>query len=203
MNYIEFNNQLKPFGVFSLTDIEKIFPNFDKRRLFEWKQKGYISKIKRAYYYFSDIEIKESFLYRIANKIYHPSYISMESALSYYGFIPEGIFTITSICTMNTAKQETELGLFSYQHVKPKLFFGYTLMQINGITIKVAEPEKAILDYLYLGKIQDIEDLNALRFNLDQLKERLDYLKLESYSTIYGSKVLNQRIKYFKNIIDA
>ena len=203
MKYLEFYQQLKPFGVFSTLDIKKIYPRFDKRRLVEWQGKGYITKVKRAYYYFNDIEVNESFLYKIANKIYAPSYISMESALTYYGFIPEGVFITTSVTTMNTAKQETGLGRFTFQHLKPELFFAYQIVSMNDNRIKIAEPEKAILDYLYLRKVPDIETLQGLRFNIPQIKEKLDFSKIEAYCSLFGSRVLNQRVTYLKTMVNA
>ena len=38
----------------------------------------------------------------VANKIYSPSYISLETALSYYGLIPESVYALTSVSTRKT-----------------------------------------------------------------------------------------------------
>ena len=122
MNYLEFRKSLNEFPVFSIKDIKKRHPDFDNRRLVEWQHKGHIQKIRREYYCFVDRKKDEQFLFFAANKIYSPSYISMESALAFYNLIPEGVFMTTSISTRNTASYNTPLGDFSYNHVKPSLF---------------------------------------------------------------------------------
>lgn len=203
MNYLEFEKSLKKFPVFSIKDIKKRFPDFDNRRLVEWQQKGYVQKIRREYYCFRE-KIKDvQFLFFAANKIYSPSYVSMESALAFYNLIPEGVFMTTSISTRNTASYNTPVGDFSYNHVKPTLFFGYRLLKVDGLAIKIAEPEKVILDYIYLKKLNSEDDINALRLNKFQINELVDFDKLDQYQTIFNSKVLENRIILLKEIFNA
>ena len=203
MNYLAFEKSLREFPVFSIKDIKKRYPDFDNRRLVEWQQKSYIQKIRREYYCFQERKKDEQFLFFAANKIYSPSYVSMESALAYYNLIPEGVFLTTSISTRNTASYNTPVGDFSYNHVKPPLLFGYRLLQNDGVAIKMAEPEKVILDYLYLKKLNSEDDIDALRFNEIQIKEIVDFHKLDKYQRIFNSKVLDKRIKLLKEIINA
>ena len=80
MNYIQFRNALRDFPVFSTSDIRVAFENFDRRRLSEWQKKGYIIKVIKGHYLFADVDIDETTLSAIANKIYRPSYISFETA---------------------------------------------------------------------------------------------------------------------------
>src|SRR3989338_3736025 len=147
MQFIELRQQLKDFMVFSLQDIRKIEANFDLRRLSEWQDKGYIKMIRQGYYIFFDLVINEQVMFLIANKIYAQSYISLESALSYYGLIPEGVYAITSIYTRKTEKFKTMIAEFFYRKLKPELFFGYKLINIAEQQYKIAEIEKTILDY--------------------------------------------------------
>lgn len=203
MNYIEFEKALKTFPVFSVKDIQKHFPNFDSRRLVEWQQKGYLLKIKRGYYCFAQRNRGEQFLYFAANKIYSPSYISFESALAYYNLIPEGVFTLTSATTKNTANYASTLGDFNYRHIKPALFFGYKLLNEKNFTIKIAEPEKVILDYFYINKINNIEEIEALRFNEIVANEIISFDKLQAYQKVFNSKILDNRIRMFIQIINA
>lgn len=203
MDYLSFERALRIFPVFSTTDIKKRFPDFDGRRLVEWQQKRYIIKLRREYYCFADRRKEESFLFFASNKIYSPSYISLESALAYYGLIPEGVFLTSGISSGNTAKYQTPFGEFSYNHLKPSLFFGYRLIRINDSTIKMADPEKALLDFIYLKKIDTTEAFEGLRLNVTQLKEILDYIKLNDYQKLFKSRVLNKRIALLKNVINA
>ena len=149
MNYIQFRELLKDFTVFSVNDIENTGLIFHRRRLNEWQKKGYIQKIIKRYYVFSDLAFTEQTLYEIANRIYAPSYISLEMALSYYHIIPESVYEITSVSTRRTYKFTTAIADFSYRTIKPELFFGYDIVNDGRRCFKIACLEKAILDYFY------------------------------------------------------
>ncbi|MBL4653400.1 MAG: hypothetical protein JKY53_11160 [Flavobacteriales bacterium] len=203
MNYIEFEKSLKIFPIFSVKDIQKRFPNFDSRRLVEWQKKGYIVKMKRGYYCFDGQKKREHFLYYAANRMYAPSYISLESALAHYNLIPEGVFLTISVTTKNTASYDTFSGNFEYRHLKPTLFFGYKLLKEKEYTIRMAEPEKVILDYFYLNKLNSEDDVEAMRFNEVLVAELVDLDKLKRYQSVFNSKILDKRIRMFLNVTDA
>ena len=184
--------------LFSTTDIRKAFPSFDARRLVEWQHKGYIHKIINRWYKFSEVPTEERLLLWTANRIYHPSYVSMETALSYYGLIPEAVYTITAVSTLKTKSFDTPLGTFSYRHVKPALFFGYRILDWKGFPIKMAEPEKVILDYLYLNpQLNRKEDWQGLRLHQESLHELINVPRLEEYLTLFRTKTLDQRVSQF------
>jgi len=88
-------------------------------------------------------------LYSIANKLYQPSYVSLETALSYYGIIPEVVYAVTSVTTKPTREFKTPKSVFSYQRIKKSVFAGYSPVTIEGHVVLLAEPEKALADYLY------------------------------------------------------
>jgi len=203
MNYLMFKKALEQFPVFSVQDIRKQFNDFDNRRLVEWQEKGYIKKLRRGYYCFNEVEKGEAFRFFSANKLYSPSYISMESALSFYNLIPEGVFTTVSLTTRNTTAFSTPMGSFSYRNVKAPLFFGYRLLNIRGHTIKMAEPEKSILDYFYLNKIDTPDMLEGIRLNGAQIHDMLDFNKLHQYAGVFQSKILQRRIQLLKKMINA
>jgi len=73
MNFVSFKNSLRDFPVFSMADIRAAHGDFDRRRLSEWQKKGYIKKIIKGYYLFSEVTIDEGMLSAIANKIYKDS----------------------------------------------------------------------------------------------------------------------------------
>ena len=83
-------------------------------QLNQWKNKGYIKKIIDKYYYFSDIEIDELFLFFAANKIYSHSYISFETALAFYNLIPESVYIIRSASARQTYIFQSEIVEFQY-----------------------------------------------------------------------------------------
>ncbi len=174
MQFLEMHNQLKEFTVFSLADIRAVDSHFHRRRLNDWQDKGYIKKIIRGFYIFSDTKLAEPALFEMANKIYAPSYVSFEMALSYYGLIPEGVYGITSAATRKTSRFKTAVAEFSYHTLKPRLFFGYRLVTHNDKHFKIASPQKALLDYLYLHpSIENVQDFESLRLNKPVFFERV------------------------------
>jgi predicted transcriptional regulator of viral defense system len=203
MNYIMFENAFKSYPVFSVRDIRKRFTDFDSRRLVEWQQKGYLAKVRRGYYCFEGQQKGEYFSYIAANKIYAPSYISLESALSYYNLIPEGVFMTTSVTTRNTANYDTSVGDFVYRHIKPSLYFGYRLIRNQDYTVRMAEPEKVILDYFYLNKIGGAEDVEGFRINEYALQELIEPVKLTRYQQMFNSIALDKRIQIFLNVMNV
>ena len=198
MRFIDFKAHFGIFRVFSVADIRKWDPGFDTRRLVEWQQKNYILKIVNRWYMFSDIVPDENFLFLAANRIYSPSYVSFESALTYYRLIPEGVYTITSATTLKTQQWTTPIGTFAYRHMKPSLMFGYRLININGQQFKIAEPEKLILDFLYLNtNLQNAEDLEALRINREELEALVRIKRLMETLAIFKNKKLDKRVDMF------
>lgn len=203
MNYLSFKNSLEQFPVFSLKDIRKQFPAFDNRRLVEWQEKDYIVKLRRGYYTFKEGDRGEAFVYFTANKLYTPSYISLESALSYYNLIPEGVFTTISLTTRNTMEYATPVGSYKYRNVKKQLFFGYKLLNLKSLTIRMADPEKCVLDYLYLHKIDTPDMLEEMRLNVNEINDLFDFDKFHHYASLFNSKVLRKRIRLFQKMIHA
>lgn len=209
MTFLELQDTFREFTLFSTIDLEKRFPGFDRKVLVEWQKKGHIKKVRNKWYVFSDKTFRERDLFFIANKIYDPSYVSLKSAFSYYNFIPEGVFQITSISTRKTKQFDTPIGFFRYRNMKPVLFWGYRLeRQMSGNShtswIKIASPEKAILDFCYLNpKYEDELDFEGLRFNWEEFGEKVDLNKLNSFLKYFDSGTLNKRITKLLNVFYA
>ena len=101
----------------------------------------------------------------IAFLLYQPSYLSLESALAWYGFIPEIVYGYTSVTAKIPRTFENVFGRFIYRHVKSELFWGYVEMKTDHGPFLLAEPEKALLDYFYLNlaRINKEEDFENIR----------------------------------------
>ena len=202
MRFMSFREKLKDFVAFNLSDIRKIDADFDLRRLSEWQDKGYLKMIRRGYYAFIGIEINDPVLFLIANKIYTPSYVSLEMALSYYNLIPEAVYGVTSISSRKTNHFKSDFGEFFYRHVKPQLMFGYKLIGYQGKIFKLAEPEKAVLDFFYFNThIEAEEDFEGLRFNSEEFVENSDKDKIKNYLSAFENKKLAQRVNKFLSYI--
>lgn len=172
MRYFEFRKKIKDFPLFETRDLKLILGEEFNRSflnlLKNWEESGHIIKIRKGLYLLEDANdlIDPIFL---APKIYQPSYVSLETALSYYGIIPEAVFTTTSVTTRKTKEFHHSLfGKFSYQKIKRNAFGGFETFNKNGFSYKLALPEKAIVDFLYLNrKILDgtQEQFESCRFN--------------------------------------
>lgn len=201
MRYFTFRNHFIEFKVFSVTDVKKAFPGFDSRRLTEWAQKNYITKIINKWYVFNEVPVDEYLLMRISNCIYQPSYLSLASAMSFYQLIPEGVFTNQSVTSLKTKLFNTVIGRFEYRSMKPSLFFGYTILHKNGLPVLVAEKEKALLDYFYLTpSLRSKGDIVSLRLNTEIL-QTFDWNKVKEYALMFDSTVLNKRILWINQIV--
>lgn len=199
MQFLLFKELFKDYTVFSLNDIRSVEPGFHRRRLNEWQEKGYITKIIKGNYRFSNGVLNENVLFETANRIYAPSYISFEMALSYYGLIPEAVYGITSATTLRTRSFATQIGEFIYRTLTPHLFFGYQIVEYHDRKhFNVASPEKAILDYFYLSpSVKTPKEFESLRINGEVFRERLSQATLFEYLDRFGQKTLARRITNF------
>lgn len=176
--------------VFSFDDLNTLFPletneNL-KKALYRWRKKGWIASLKRGLYEISfpkDSLIPDLY---IANRLYSPSYVSLETALSHYSIIPEISMAVTSITTKPTRRFRNKHGLFIYRTVKPECFKGYSSEKSGSFDIFMAEPEKALMDWLYF-KTYRTHKLNLSEERLDvNIIAKLDKNKMTAYSGLYG-----------------
>lgn len=196
MRYLEFYHSLKDFTVFSLNDIRRVERNFYRPRLIEWQRKGYIKKLIRGYYVFSDAQVDEGVFFEISNKIYAPSYVSLQMAFSYYGLIPESVYEITAVATRRTYQFQTSLAKFVFRTIKMDMFFGYDLIEHRERYFKMASPEKAFIDYLYLNpSIRAKEDFEGMRINREPFCRLIDKRLIQKYALRSGQPGLSERVK--------
>lgn len=198
MIVLDFLNRFRRFPAFSVRQVELAYPGFDRDNLLHWQKKGYIIRIRNGWYSVKGCISSEQHLYWASNKIYAPSYISLETALSYYGWIPEAVFTMTSVTTRKTKTFDTPVGQFRYSSIKPSLFFGYRIVYFEGLGTRIAGPEKALLDFLYLNpQIKTVDDFESYRLHLDQMREHIDRETLANYCTLFDSRALSERVHTF------
>ncbi|MCK5725027.1 MAG: hypothetical protein KAI84_21005 [Gammaproteobacteria bacterium] len=179
--------------IFSKNDIVLAGGKIFDYQLTRWVKKGYLLKIKNGIYIFKrDYEkIKGE---EIAAALYQPSYLSLDSALAAYGFIPEIVYSYVSVTGKTNRTFDNKFGHFIYRHLKTELFWGYREVRTSSGWYLIAEPEKAILDYLYLNlsKINSESDFENLRFNEDRLCETLNRDKFLQYLQAFEIKKLKR-----------
>ena len=124
----------------------------------------------------------------IANKLYGPSYVSFESALSYHGLIPEAVYTIASACFQRKTKIfSNELGDFSYDYIPTNPFF---MGVINKEGILIATGLKALFDLIYIRRksYQTIDELeDDLRIEKSLLQNKISNFSSAEIQTLAKS----------------
>ncbi|MGV8096929.1 MAG: hypothetical protein AB2L24_34155 [Mangrovibacterium sp.] len=201
MNYLEFKNRMFDLGCFSVHQVYAWKPDFDRNNFIRWVNKGLLIRLKKGYYTFPEYKSKPDFALYFANRIYRPSYVSLHSALAFYGIIPEAVVQITSVTSLKTASFTNDFGEYSYKNVKGELMFGYDLKPIaDGRTLQLARPEKALLDLLYLYPFYNTgQELENLRLDEDFLQDELNRELLEEYLLKYNNKSLENRVQLLIN----
>jgi predicted transcriptional regulator of viral defense system len=197
MDYLTFKERMYPMGCFHINQVLLWEKDFDRNNLTRWCRKGRLVKLRNQYYTFPECLSMPDFARYVANRIYAPSYISLHSALSFYGMIPEEVVQITSVTTLKTARFQNDFGTFHYQNVKTPLYFGYEIKTTqNGRGILFATPEKALLDLLYLNSYYKTEqDMEELRLDEDFMQNEFNRERFSDYLTRIGSKALEQRVR--------
>jgi predicted transcriptional regulator of viral defense system len=203
MQYQSFKNQVRGYPIITggllnwLGEDERVLRN----QLSRWNKQGLIVQLKRGLYLLNrNDRVKEPSRFFLANQLVFPSYVSLESALSYYHLIPEAVYQITSVTTGKPAQYVSPEGDYAFRHVKESLFFGFdAIRDERGFEVFMAEPEKALLDFFYLNLPQfsptDAEVFSESYRFLGQ--EILQPRRLAEYASRFASKKLQQITQLF------
>ena len=201
MTYTQFYNQWHSLGCFSVNQLHAIVPTFNRSNLYQWQQAGYIVPLRKGWYAFADyVQLPDSARY-FAGKMCAPSYISLHATLASYGIIPEAVVEITSVTTQKTCRYENAFGQFSYQTVRPRLFWGFEPKTMrDGKQYMMATPEKAIIDLLYLyPQYATEEDMRELRLDEDWMQDELAKERLMGYVERIGSPIIKKKVRLLLN----
>lgn len=121
----------------------------------------------------------------IANHLCAPSYVSMSSALRYYGLIPEAVYTMQSMTLKHARSFDTPLGRFEYRYISKEAFsVGLTSIQKEGFAFVMATPEKALCDLI----------ANSAKVNLRYVKDVEIYLEEDIRMEMENFRQLDPKI---------
>ena len=182
----------------SLLRVGDVSPVDIASQLSRWVAAGKLISLRRGVYVVAaPYRRSEPNAFEIANVLVRPSYVSLESALSFYGLIPEAVFVTTSVTTARASTFDTPAGRFDYRHVSPEMLWGYADVAITDdssrATALVARPEKALLDLVYVRPGADAASfLRQLR--LDRLDD-LDLNVLEREARRSGKPKLLRAVR--------
>ncbi|PIK14724.1 hypothetical protein [Halobacteriovorax sp. JY17] len=156
-------------------------------------QKGDLIRVRKGLYLLG--EEKELYCSSvIANYLVDPSYVSLESALSFYGLIPEAVYTTTSVTTKSSSSIKTPVGQYSFSHLKTSYFnFGFYRVRDGEYKYLVATPLKALMDYIVLmkKKYSSVEGLvEDLRFDFDEFL---------TYKKFVNKEKVNEMLKVYRS----
>ena len=166
---------------FSLETLRQVFPSLSRiaQKAQALEQNQEIIRLKRGMY-IANPQCNNNILVTelIANHIYGPSYVSMESALRFYGLIPEMVFNSISLTTGTARTYHNDVGTIRYIHCNKQYFsIGLTYAQCEGTSFIIATPEKALCDKIiftpnlnlrYRSEIATFLE-EDLRFDTDEL----------------------------------
>ncbi|MBI4431650.1 MAG: hypothetical protein HY587_08075 [Candidatus Omnitrophica bacterium] len=198
MEYLTFSSQIKKHKllIFTLRDVKNLFPNEHektiKNNLSRWVSKGYCGRLRRDLYEFtepgSDRDIPDLY---VANRLYEPSYVSLETALSFYSIIPEVASAVTSLTTRPTRAFRNKYGSFYFRTCKPEAFLGYHIVSYEGFKVTMAVREKALADFIYY-RLRSGLTLNLSEERLDKkILRRLNWKKVLRYGSYFNDKTIS------------
>ncbi len=173
------------------------------------EQSGKIIRLKRGLYVVdpsvSHVPLSSEL---IANHIYAPSYVSMSSALRYYGLIPEAVYTSQSMTIKHSRSFDTPIGRFDYLYMSREAFhIGVTIINKQTYAFMMATPEKALCDLIAnspmvnLRYLKDVEVYleEDIRLDMEEFM-KMDTSIFEQYAQVgKKGKSIQTLIKYLKN----
>ena len=167
------NRALSEIGSVPVTTsiIESLYPELkaqDKKVV--WLEKnGYIIRLKRGLYVVNPEHSGKTLSSElIANHLYAPSYISMSTALRYYGLIPEAVYVHQSMTVKHSRSFQTPIGSYDYKYISRKAFsVGVRSIHKGDYAFLMASPEKSLCDLI----------ANSSKVNLRYMKDVEIYLE--------------------------
>lgn len=198
MDYISLSSALRSHKmyIFTLKDVKNFFPDGKvktiKNNFIRWLSKGYFVRLKKDLYEFIEkgSELKIPDLY-IANRLYGPSYVSLETALSIYSIIPDIAAGVTSVTIRPTRTFKNKYGSFFYRTCQERAFTGYRLMLYEDFKVYIADKEKALVDFLYYRlRLSHSLDFDEERLNKKILK-KTDWGKALYYARLFNHRTVN------------
>ncbi|MBI4668523.1 MAG: hypothetical protein HY747_04955 [Elusimicrobia bacterium] len=188
MKYKELLTQTRRLPAFRFQDLRPRKPLLahEHTQIYGWVKEGRFIRLRQGLYALNNEERRAPISpFWLAGKLYWPSYVSLEYALSFYGFIPEAVGRMTCVTTLKTKIFKNPFGIFAYHKVQPHGFFGYHTQksQEAGQSYWIADPEKALLDFIYLSiprKLNLSPELFLDSYRLQNLEE-IKRSKLKDY----------------------
>ena len=202
MNYLNFKNRFFDLGCFHVHQVYAWQADFDKSNITRWIKRDLLIKLRNGYYSFPEYLNKADFRYFVSNRMYCPSYVSLHTALAFYGMIPEAVIPVSAVSALKKATFENEFGTFTYRQIASELMFGYDVKPFSdGQALLFAQPEKALLDLLYLYLFYNTpQEMQELRLDEDFMQQNFNVERFCEYAQRFQSKALIKRVKILMKV---
>ncbi len=155
-----------------------------RQQLARLAQRGWLVRIKRGLYVvisdMTSLAANNISLLRISNALNNHSYVSLSSALFYYGLVDQLLQSVTAITNTRTRQYHFQGFTFAFSKVQDDFYFGFSEKRVEGKLVKIADLEKVVLDYLYLRK--DTYSLNLVWEKLTEYADEFDFGKLQQFA---------------------
>lgn len=174
---------------------KKVFTSADLQKILQTKsdtysyvvagklvKEGVLERVSKGYYILTSNRPSD---FEIANALYRPSYVSLASALNYYGILVQSPQQITSVTTKRVATIQNSGKTFSFVQISPKYFTDYQVVD----NFLIATPEKALVDMMFtvaLGRASlSIEELNLQSIDKNKVNELASRIKNKAFKNYY------------------
>jgi predicted transcriptional regulator of viral defense system len=157
---------------------------FQRNKVASMEKRGDIVRLKKGLYVVSDkISRKTLSIELIANHLYGPSYVSFETALAFYGLIPEKVFAVRSATFKRAKRFENAVGNFEYITVLPAYYsIGISQQTVDDeYTYMIATPEKALCDLILTTPNLRLQSVKAMQVYLEE-DMRIDFSAVEQWN---------------------
>lgn len=174
---------------------KKVFTSADLQKILQTKSNTYsyimagklvkesiLERVSKGYYVLISNRPSD---FELANVLCRPSYISLVSALNYYGILIQSSQQITSVTAKRAISIKSRGKTFSFVQISPRYFTDYQM--VDGFLI--ATPEKALVDMIFtvaLGRASlSFEELNLQIIDKDKVNEIASKIKNKAFKNYY------------------
>lgn len=180
MNQVQNLKKLQNLSYFdkrTLAQVIELSDNSLSANIKRWLGNGVLVQLKKGLYvtraYVASQHNRRAYTEFLANKLREPSYVSMEYVLQHYSMLSEAVYGVTSVTMKTKRVYRNAFGTFVYRNIKAELFDGFTIMPVEGWSVKIATKAKALFDFLYYKLLRitivDCALVESFRLNYEGL----------------------------------
>src|SRR5574340_227678 len=207
---------LSALPYFTSESVKQVWPGVGlkdgtlRTALHRWMKRGQIIQLKKGMYmacrFYEQHRADPDFSPAISAILVPQSYVSLEFVLQRHSVLTEVTYPVSGVTVKNTRVIENSLGTFSYRHMKPLLYRGYTIHSYHGILFAQASMAKALFDTLYFRPLpreiasSSFNLAEALRLNLDE-SSQADAAEFAGYVEVSHSPKMDAILKNLRKTV--